>query len=101
MKAEEKVYLVGKGEDGWVTIDIRESVPKSCVWNAKTGLDKPNFRPPHRSCEDVWGRALWCLWQHEALKEVAILTEAEWLSHPASLECGIGHIDLGCSIYHT
>jgi hypothetical protein len=49
---------------------------------------------------EIMGRAFTILWQHEALAEIAFLTDDEWVDHQACKECGISHIDCGLTLYH-
>lgn len=76
-------YIVGKGSpfgskpDGWVSVDLDND----------------------RSTNS-WGCALAVLGQHQALQEISLLTEEDWLEHEASKHCGISHIDLGLEVLH-
>lgn len=76
-------YIVGKGAsyganpEGWVTVDLDDN----------------------RSING-WGCALAILWEHQALKEISLLTENCWFEHEASKHCGISHIDLGLEVLH-
>jgi len=83
---------VGKGSpygdkpERWVSVSLNLNLP-----------DKP---PKIDGSDGAWGRALAVLWQHQALKEVALLTDKEWLEHEACNHCGCSHIDLGLEVLH-
>lgn len=74
---EEIKYLVGKSNSGWI----------SCVLEEGT--------------EAELGGALLALFEHSALKKVALLSSDEWLEHMASQKTvGWSHIDRGVEVTH-